>query len=86
MSVDVVISTLTYTLPNNWSIFHPTAKNVNAIAHLKYDKHMDGLAQDYSNPSANALELLQSYAKPSISGSHYTNILYHMDKYVICLA
>ena len=28
--------------------------------------HFDGLAQDYSNSIANALELLQSCTKPSI--------------------
>ena len=28
--------------------------------------HIDGLAQNCSNSSANALELLQSWAKPSI--------------------
>ena len=28
--------------------------------------HIDGLAQDGSNSIANALELLQSYIKPSI--------------------
>ena len=32
---------------------------------LKYD-HIDGLAQDCSNSIANAMELLQSRAKPSI--------------------
>ena len=28
--------------------------------------HVDGLVQDCSNSSANALELLQSYTKPSM--------------------
>ena len=29
-------------------------------------RHIDGLAQDYSNSIANAMELLQSNAKPLI--------------------
>ena len=32
--------------------------------------HMEGLAQDCSNSSALAMELLQSCAKPSICDSH----------------
>ena len=35
--------------------------------HLKY---INGLAQDCSNSTVNALELLQSWAKPSICSSH----------------
>ena len=32
-----------------------------------YKVNIDGLVQDCSNSSANALELLQSYTNPSIS-------------------
>ena len=38
--------------------------------------HFDGLVQDYSNSSANALELLQSGAKPSTSMSHNCVMLF----------
>ena len=34
-------------------------------------KHIDGVAQDCSNSIANALELLQSCATPSICGTMY---------------
>ena len=33
---------------------------------VSYGEYFHGLAQDYSNSIANALELLQSSAKPSI--------------------
>ena len=33
----------------------------------KYNEDIDGLVQDYSNCIANALELIQSCTKPSIS-------------------
>ena len=36
--------------------------------------HIDGLVQDCSNSIANALELLQSCAKPSISNMNHVHI------------
>ena len=40
-----------------------------------YWKHTDGLAQDCSNPSTLAMELLQSWIKPSIYGVTTNNKL-----------
>ena len=34
---------------------------------IRYDSYIDGLVQDCSISIANALEILQSYTKPSIS-------------------
>ena len=44
---------------------------------IKKQYHIDGLVQDCSNPSANALELLQSCTKPSTYD--LTNIRYKSD-------
>ena len=37
------------------------------VTNYVYIHHIDGLVQDWSNSIANALELLQSCTKPSIS-------------------
>ena len=39
--------------------------------------HVDGLAQDCSNPIANALELLQSSAKPTMYRPRITFVCCH---------
>ena len=51
--------------------FHPIWYHICLIFHSQHgihniDHNIDGLVQDCSNSSATALELLQSYTKPSI--------------------
>ena len=56
---------------------------------FKVRNHMDGLAQNCSNSIPNALELLQSYAKPSIVWWQYSEIetkwLIFCNRYFQCI-
>ena len=48
-------------------------------------RHFDGLAQDYSNPIAIALELLQSCAKPSICMGWKQLLFCALHSFYVCL-
>ena len=54
--------------------------NLISIGNLQYEYHIDGLVQACSNSIADALELLQSCAKPSI---YYISMLSEWE-YILC--
>ena len=46
--------------------------------HRNLTSHIDGLAQGYSNPIANTLELLQACTKPSICSNVRTRSIFQI--------
>ena len=67
-------------------VFHFVINHLKSIVGLDRIHNVNGLAQDCSNSIANALELLQSCAKPSTCISIFRNFDgYHWHVYMLVL-